>query len=261
MNDSLPVLFVSHGSPMHAVMPSDAAISWAKIATEIPRPDAILMVSAHWNTGLPLVSGAEKPETIHDFGGFPDELYRIRYPAPGNPALAQDISSLIRHGGMTAGVDGSRGLDHGAWVPLLKMYPDADIPVLQLSVQPELGAAHHYQLGLAIQTLRQQGVLVVASGHMTHNLRDWFGMQGQTGIAPYAKAFRDWVAERLESGAVDELLQWEDLAPGARRAHPSVEHFLPLFVGLGAAGPAAKGTSFFTGYDSGVLAMDAYRFD
>lgn len=258
----MPVLFVSHGSPMHAVEPSAAARDWALAAGGIARPTAILMVSAHWETELPLLGGTRQPQTIHDFGGFPDELYRIRYAAPGAPDLARRIVALLRDAGLDAGIEGFRGLDHGAWVPLLKMYPQADVPVLQLSVQPGRDAAHHVALGRALVSLRDEGVLIIASGHMTHNLRDY--MMSWRGVPSdgYAMAFRDWIAERLEAGREGDLLQWESLAPHARRAHPTPEHFLPLFVAFGAGrGDTVRPTRFHDGFEQGVLAMDAWRWD
>lgn len=233
------------------------------MATRFPKPRAVLVVSAHWDSSLPLLGGAAQPETIHDFGGFPPELYRLRYPAPGAPDVAQEALALLRVAGFTAGIDGCRGLDHGAWIPLLKMYPHAEVPVLQLSVQSQLGSVHHYALGRALTGLRDSGVLILASGHMTHNLRDAFaGMRGasQPSGASYASEFRDWVDACLREGRAEDLLQWDTKAPHARRAHPTVEHFLPLFVALGAAcGSAAH--CVFSDYEYGVLAMDVYRFD
>lgn len=261
MNTRLPVFFFSHGSPMHAVEPSAAAQAWQAAVAQIPSPPAILMVSAHWESESPLLTGAETPETIHDFGGFPEALYRIRYPAPGSPELASQALGLLREAGFAAAVDVNRGLDHGAWVPLLKMYPRAEVPVVQLSIQPRQDAAHHFALGAALAPLRECGVLIVASGHMTHNLRDWFAQQGAGEVVPYAREFRDWVDSRVRSGALEDLLAWASLAPHARRAHPSVEHFLPLFVALGAAGTGYTAESLCAGYDGSVLAMDAYRFD
>src|SRR6476646_8602755 len=171
--ERLPTLFLSHGSPMHAVSPGVVGDAWATLGHRIARPDAIVIASAHWETSIPMVTGNPKPETIHDFGGFPRELYALRYPAPGAPDLAARVVMLLKEAGVTAGVDGCRGLDHGAWVPLRWMYPDADVPVTQLSVQPELGTAHHLRLGQALAALADEGVLIIGSGHMTHNLRDW----------------------------------------------------------------------------------------
>lgn len=207
------------------------------------------MVWAHWESSAPRLGCAVRPGTIHDFSGFPDELYRIRYPAPGAPDLALAAQTALRAAGLMAETE-ARGLDHGAWVPLLKMYPWADVPVLQLSVQPARDAAHHLALGAALGCLRAHGVLIVGSGHMTHNLRDWFLAQDDTPAA-YAVAFREWVAARLVRGETSALLDWVQAAPQAHRAHPTPEHFLPLFVALGAAGAGAQATCWHAGYDRG----------
>lgn len=260
MPDRLPVLFLSHGSPLHAIEAGAATTAWATEAGRLPRPTAILMISAHWESSLPLLGGAARPETIHDFGGFPAELYRLRYPAPGAPELARQAQTLLREAGIQAGIEGCRGLDHGAWVPLMKMYPQADVPVFQLSVQTGRDAAHHLALGAALAPLRNEGVLIVGSGHMTHNLRDWFHAQGED-TAAYAIEFRDWIAERLVKHETRTLLNWENAAPHAHRAHPTPEHFLPLFVALGAAGDKASASCVHTSFDHGVLAMDAWRWD
>lgn len=260
-NTPLPVVFLSHGSPMHAIQPGAAGAAWSALGESLPRPRAILAVSAHWETGMPMLSGSAQPETIHDFGGFPEALYRIRYPAPGLPELAGLIRDRLSVAGHAAGIDGSRGLDHGAWVPLRRLAPAADIPVLQLSVQADSCARHHHSVGAALRGLGEEGVLVLASGHMTHNLRDWFRHAGEKEPLPYAQQFRDWVDERVMDGRVEELLDWETAAPGARQAHPTPEHFLPLFVALGAAGPGYRAQRVFEGFDGPALAMDAYRFD
>src|SRR5262250_1308100 len=172
---TLPTLFLSHGSPMHAIEPGAAGKAWERLGRALPRPRAVLMASAHWETSVPMLTGNQKPQTIHDFGGFPAELFAIRYPAPGDSALATRAVALLKSAGITAGVDGCRGLDHGAWVPLRWMYPKHDVPVVQISVQPTLGTAHHVALGRALAPLADDGVLVVGSGHTTHNLRDWMG--------------------------------------------------------------------------------------
>ena len=215
------------------------------------------MVSAHWMTRQVRVGGSEQPETIHDFGGFPAELYALRYPAPGAPQLAQDIVDLLADAGIAAGIDRSHGIDHGAWVPLRTLIPAADIPVLQVSVQPELDARHHFALGAALAPLAERKVLIIGSGHMTHNLREY--MTGRPRAAQTV-AFRDWVHERLLAGDREALLDWAQRAPNARFAHPSVEHFLPLFVALGAAGEAATTEWLGGGWEVGVLAADNYLF-
>lgn len=256
----LPTLFLSHGSPMRAVDPGDAGAAWHALARELPRPRAVLVASAHWETSLPMVTANPKPETIHDFGGFPDALYRIRYGAPGAPEVAARAVALLKDAGIAAGADGCRGIDHGVWVPMLHMYPDADIPVVELAVQTGRDTAHHLHVGRALAPLADEGVLVVGSGHVTHNLRDWMGSRGATATLPYAGAFAEWLATTLAANDDDALVAWRD-APGAARAHPSDEHFLPLFVAWGAAGPGARATRAYRGFDGAALAMDAYRFD
>src|SRR6478752_9377087 len=158
MTSPLPTLFLSHGSPMHAVRPGAAGTAWRALAAELPRPRAILMASAHWETSLPLLTGNTRPQTIHDFGGFPQELYAIEYAAPGAPDVSTRAVELLRNVGMAAGIDGCRGLDHGAWVPLLQMYPERDVPVVQISLQPERGTAHHVAVGRALAPLAHEGV-------------------------------------------------------------------------------------------------------
>lgn len=262
-----PTLFISHGSPMHAVQAGRAGALWTELGSRLRRPSAILIASAHWETELPMVATSRTPETIHDFGGFPPELYRIRYPAPGAPQVAERALVLLKDAGFVATANGCRGLDHGAWVPLLKMYPDADVPTAQISVQPTLGTEHHLRMGGALAALAAENVLVIGSGHMTHNLGDWMRtLQGrgrdivEGGAVPYVEQFRHWVDARLQSGNRAELVRYRELAPHAQRAHPSDEHFLPLFVALGAAGAAPQVERLDPGVDSGVLAMDSYLF-
>lgn len=254
-----PSVFVSHGSPMHALQPGPAGEAWKALGRRLARPRAILISSAHWETDLPMLTGTAKPQTIHDFSNFPEPLYRLRYPAPGAPELAQRAQALLREAGFGASIDGTRGLDHGAWAPLLYMYPEADIPVVQISVQPALGPRHHVQLGKAVRPLAQEGVLIIGSGHMTHNLRDW--ARGQGRAEPYAREFAEWVRAQLEEHDLETLADYRSRAPHAARAHPTEEHFLPLFVALGAASEKYKPERVYSGIESGVLAMDAYVFN
>jgi 4,5-DOPA dioxygenase extradiol len=207
-----------------------------------------------------MLTGNPKPETIHDFGGFPAELYKIRYPAFGAPGLATEAVALLKDAGITAGVDGCRGLDHGAWVPLLWMYPDAGVPVVQLSVQPELGTARHVELGRALSPLVSDGVLIVGSGHMTHNLRDWMANPRRHEPMKYAQAFAGWMHDRLRSHDTAALVAYRERAPEAARAHPTEEHFLPLHVAWGAAGADPKVERIVEGFEAGALAMDSYLF-
>jgi 4,5-DOPA dioxygenase extradiol len=247
---------------MHALHAGAAGEAWTALAKRLGKPRAIVMASAHWETNIPMVTGTATPETIHDFGGFPEELYRIQYAAPGAPALAEEVQGLLRKADICTGIEANRGLDHGAWSPLLHMYPDADVPVVQLAIQPDRGARHHLAMGRALESLRDEGVLIIGSGHMTHNLRDFFTARGQNGgaVAPYAREFRDWVDLRVQGNRVDELVDWDTQAPSALRAHPSPEHFLPLFVALGAAGEHWKTETVFAGFEGSALAMDAYAF-
>jgi 4,5-DOPA dioxygenase extradiol len=257
---TLPALFVSHGSPMTAIEPGPAGGAWAALGRDAGRPRAILVCSAHWETELPMLTGSRAPPTVHDFGGFPPALYALQYPAPGAPDVAAEAVALLKAHGLAAGIDGARGLDHGAWVPLMHMVPAADIPVVQLSVQPSRGAAHHLELGSALAPLAERGVLIVGSGHVTHNLRDWIAFGGRPGALAYVGRFAEWVAHVLASHDTDALANWRERAPDAARAHPSDEHFLPLLVAYAAAGAHPRVDRVHQGVDGGALAMDAYRF-
>ena len=256
----LPTLFLSHGSPMHSIEPGATGSAWAELGKALGKPAAVLIASAHWETDVPMVTGNPRPETIHDFGGFPEALYEIRYPAPGSPDLAVRAVALLKRAGMAGGIDGCRGLDHGAWVPLRWMYPDADVPVVQLAVQPGRGTAHHVELGRALAPLRDENVLIVGSGHITHNLRDWMQQRQRPQSQAYARDFAAWLKDALERGDTDALVRYRELAPGAVRAHPTDEHFLPLFVAWGAAGARGPVERVVEGLESGVLSMDSYLF-
>ena len=260
MQEKQPILFISHGSPMTALGGDELSKTWMALAGRLARPAAILMVSAHWNTRLPIVTGSARPETIHDFGGFPAELYQLRYPAPGAPELAQRIKQQLTEAGIATGIDASRGLDHGAWVPLRVLFPAADIPVLQLSVQPERCARHHYALGAALASLANENILIVASGHMTHNLMD-FMRPGGVRPSVDSRSFREWAHTHLMSNASEPLFDWQQAGPGAKSAHPSPEHFLPLFVALGAAGDKHRTEWLGGGWVEDALAADNYLFE
>lgn len=257
---ALPTLFLSHGSPLHAVRAGAAGRAWVEIARALPKPKAILIASAHWETSLPLLTGSRAPQTMHDFGGFPPELYALRYPAPGAPEVAAQAVELLRGAGITAGIDGCRGLDHGAWVPLLHMYPAHDVPVVQLSLQPGRGTAHHVALGRALAPLASEGVLIVGSGHATHNLRDYLQRSRTEAPLPYVTAFTDWLAARIAAHDVAALVAYREVAPDAERAHPTEEHYLPLLVAVGAAAADARSEHVRIGNDGGVLALDAWIF-
>jgi 4,5-DOPA dioxygenase extradiol len=210
-------LFLSHGSPMHALEAGGAGRAWRELADHLPRPRAVLIASAHWETSLPMLTGREALETIHDFTGFPAALYRERYDAPGAPDVARRATELLQGAGFTAAINGCRGIDHGAWVPLKWMYPQRDVPVVQLSVQPELGPAHHLAIGEALAPLVAEDVLVIGSGHVTHNLRDWSRDGTDTTPLAYVQQFSDWLERALASGDRDQLAAYRDHAP-VRRA-------------------------------------------
>ncbi|MBP2298195.1 DODA-type extradiol aromatic ring-opening family dioxygenase [Azospirillum picis] len=248
-----PSVFVSHGAPTLTLETSAGRDFLAGLGERLGRPSAILAVSAHWTTRSAAVSGAVAPETIHDFYGFPDALYRLRYPAPGAPALAERVAALTG-----AAIDPSQGLDHGAWVPLMLMYPQADIPVAQLSVMPGRSAAEHVALGRKLEALRREGVLVLGSGGAVHNLREF--RFGGTGAASWATGFAGWLDAALEAGDAEAVGNWLTASPDARRAHPTDEHFLPLPVALGAAGPSPRTERLHAGFEHGSLGMHAYAF-
>ncbi len=241
---------------MHAIQPGAVRAVWEGIARDLPRPEAILIASAHWETDIPALTGVARPETIHDFYGFPKPLYEIQYPAPGSADLASRALHLLKEGNFNAVVDSSRGLDHGAWSPLLYMYPKADVPVVQVAVQTELGPRHHLNLGRALAPLAREGVLIIGSGHVTHNLRD----RSEGPAVAYAREFQAWVKDRIDTQELDALVNYRALQPAGVRAHPTDEHFLPLFFALGAAPANYTPERLYDGIEMGALAMDAYRF-
>lgn len=255
----LPALFVSHGAPTFPLTDAPARTFLEQLADELgERPRAILVVSAHWETASPMVTASAVNETIHDFFGFPEALYKIRYPAPGAPWLAKRVAELL---GDAVEQDAGRGLDHGAWVPLRLIFPDADVPVVQLSVQSRHGPDYHYQLGQALALLRQEGVLVVGSGSFTHDLSSFRQYRDALHAAApdWVNQFADWMSAALEQGRVEDLLAYRSRAPHAARNHPTEEHLLPIFV---AAGTAAGGPvrHLHQSTTHGVLRMDAFAF-
>ena len=259
----LPSLFISHGSPMTALQDSPASAFMRQLGGLLARPRAILVISAHWETTRPLVSAPPHNTTIHDFYGFPPELYQLRYTPPPAPELARRVADLLAMAGFNCGIDDTRGLDHGAWVPLLLAYPAADIPVLQLSVQTALGPAHHLALGAALLPLRQAGVLIMGSGSFTHDLRRFAAGRAAWDApeTPDVTAFCAWMDERIRAGDLASLADYRRLAPHATAQHPSEEHLLPLHVALGAAGPRIQATRLHASVEYGFLRMDTYRFD
>lgn len=253
----LPALFISHGSPMLALEPGASGSVLARLAAELPRPRAILVVSAHWETEQLLLTGATQPQTWHDFHGFPPALYDLRYPAPGDPELAAEVIELLGAAGFNATLDPRRPYDHGVWVPLSLMYPAADIPVIQLSLPSRQGPELQTRLGQALSGLRERDILLIGSGSITHNLGELDWRAGSDKVADWAEAFRQWMVQQLAANDEQALHRYRQLAPAAARNHPSDEHLLPLFFARAAGGAFAIEHSGFT---YGALGMDIYRF-
>jgi 4,5-DOPA dioxygenase extradiol len=258
---AMPTLFISHGAPTLVIDPIPTHDFLVKLGQELPRPRAILCISAHWESFMPQIGGVARPSTIYDFGGFPPELYKMQYPAPGEPALARRAADLLIATGLSVRIDPLRGLDHGAWVPLKLMFPDASIPVVQLSVETRRGAAFHVAIGRTLQPLRSEGVLIIGSGSATHNLGEYRGHQMDTPAPEYVRNFDAWLEKVVTTGDEEALVRYDQTAPEPRRAHPTQEHFLPLFVPFGAAGPGAKGRKIHSAYNFGILSMAAYQWD
>lgn len=265
---TLPALFVSHGSPMMALEPSAARDFMTSLAHRFERPRAILVISAHHDAahegGHVTVTASATPPTIHDFGGFPPALYAMRYPAPGDPALAERVATLLATGGFDARLDPSRGLDHGAWVPLSLAYPAADVPVVQLAIFSGQSPEWHHALGQALAPLRDEAVLIIGSGSMTHNLRAFATARPtiDTPAPPWVSAFAEWVAARMAAGDAPEVLHAVELAPHGQDNHPTMDHILPLFVAMGAGsgdGPL-RAERLHDSVTYAILAMDAYAF-
>ncbi|MBD1918976.1 MULTISPECIES: class III extradiol ring-cleavage dioxygenase [Cyanophyceae] len=254
---SLPSLFISHGAPDLPLRTGPTQDFLRSLLQTLPKPKAILAISAHWLTAQPTVSAAKQPKTIYDFGGFSQALYELTYPAPGSPKLAEQVISNLADAGYSARVDCNRGFDHGVWTPLILAAPEATIPVVQLSLQPHETPLHHYQLGKALAPLRDEGVLIFASGAATHNLGAFDGNYDAPPPA-WAVAFDDWLAEAIATNDIQRLLNYRQHAPYAAKNHPSEEHLLPLFVALGAGGP---GQQLHHGFTYGAFSMAAYQFD
>lgn len=253
----LPSLYISHGSPMLALEPGASGPALARLAGELPKPRAIVIVSAHWENNELLVSGNPQPETWHDFGGFPKALFEVQYPAPGDPQLAAEVVQLLKRSDLPARIDTERPFDHGVWVPLSLMYPQADIPVVQVSLPTPGGPALQTRVGHALASLREQGVLLIGSGSITHNLRELDWHAGPESVEPWAREFRDWMIEKLEANDEAALHDYRQQAPNAVRNHPSDEHLLPLYFARGAGGTFSVSHKGFT---MGALGMDIYRF-
>jgi 4,5-DOPA dioxygenase extradiol len=259
----LPSLFLSHGAPTLALERSPAGQFLDSLGTALPRPRAIVVASAHYLSPQAAAGAAGTPRTIHDFSGFPQALHELQYPAPGAPRLAEEILRRWRAAGLEPRTEATRGLDHGVWVPLLRMFPAAEIPVVPVAVDPRADARAHFRIGRALAGLGDEGVLVIGSGGFVHSLGDLDWRDAQAPMAGWAAEFADWMHARLLERDLDALLDWSQRAPHAARAHPTVEHLMPLFVALGAAsadGMAPSARRLHRSHQFASLALDAYAF-
>jgi 4,5-DOPA dioxygenase extradiol len=255
-----PTLFISHGSPTFAIDPRQAGPALTALGQTLSRPKAILIVSPHWTTREPRVATTPRPQTIHDFGGFPPALYQLQYPAPGAPDVAQRAIDLLRAAGHKAEADTQWGLDHGAWVPLLHLLPQADVPVFQVSLPARLDGEGAYAYGQALAPLAAEGVLIIGSGSLTHNLYEVRFDAPDASAETYAVEFAHWIQTVVTGRDHARLQQTMALAPHAQRAHPTAEHLWPLMVAAGAAGAEVPATRIDGGVTHGVLVMDAFVF-
>ncbi|KAI9087818.1 hypothetical protein K1719_030148 [Acacia pycnantha] len=254
--------YISHGSPMLLIdetIPARAFLQKWKTDVFPRRPSAILMISAHWDTEFPSVNTVSRNDTIYDFYGFPEFMYQLKYPAPAAPDLARKVKELLEASGIErVEEDRVRGLDHGAWVPLMLMYPEADIPVCQLSVSANRDGMFHYKMGKALAPLKEEGVLIIGSGSATHNLRT--ANRNAIDDVPWAVEFISWLKDSLLNGRYEEVNKFEEKAPNAKMAHPKAEHLLPLHVAMGAAGDNAKAKVIHDSLRGGTISYASFSF-
>jgi len=254
---TLPGLFISHGSPMLALDPEQVGPALERLSINLPKPEAIIVMSAHWESQALEVSIATRPETWHDFRGFPAELYEIHYRAPGNPELAEEILHLFAEAQIQAHANNIRPRDHGVWMPLLHMYPEAEIPVIEISLPMGMSADEIYQIGQVLAPLRERQILLIGSGSITHNLAElnWHGNTSE--VPEWASTFRNHVVSKLSHSSYDEVLEWQHL-PYIARNHPTLEHLAPLFFAMGTG---SRFSLVHSSFSMGALGMDIYRFD
>ncbi len=257
---TLASLFVSHGSPMMALEPGKTGALLRNLGVQLPRPKAILIMSPHWCTASAQVNNARKPRIIHDFGGFPEPLYALDYPATGSPELAERVATLLTAADIATATDNSWGLDHGAWVPLRYLYPEADIPVVQLSLQAHQPPAYHYRIGQLLAPLAQDNILLMGSGSFTHNLRELRPNLPDAVDPPHLTEFLQWFLQKMSGGDLEALFNYRHLAPHAVRVHPSDEHLLSLFFAMGAADEWKHFIHLDSGSTYQSLRMDAFAF-
>ncbi len=254
----MPALFVGHGNPMNALERNVYTDTWRAVGTSLPRPRAVLCISAHWYVRTTMVTAMASPRTIHDFGGFPPELFAVRYDAPGSPVLAEEIRLLLAP--LDVGLDQAWGLDHGTWSVLVHMFPEADVPVVQLSIDRAQPASFHYRLGAALAPLSEDGVLVLGSGNVVHNLETYAWGGHPSAAFDWAVRFDDQVRRLLDNGDHAPLVDYEQMGPDARLAVPTPDHFLPLLYVIG-AGPRRRVSYPVQGIEGGSISMLTVRLD
>lgn len=256
----MPALFIGHGSPMNGIEDNEFSRQWSILGKEIPKPSAVLVVSAHWLTRGTWITAMDHPKTIHDFGGFPQELYEVQYPAPGNPTLAKETSELITS--VSVGLDHEWGLDHGTWMVVRHMYPEANIPVLQLSIDYYESPDFHYQLGKELRELRKRGVLIIGSGNMVHNLRmvAWDKLNESEFGFDWALEMNTLFKTKIESKDHRDLIEYKNLGHAGRLAIPTPDHYFPLLYLLGIQGEKEDVSFFNDKAVGGSLTMTSVKF-
>lgn len=259
----LASLYVPHGAPTFSIQPEKAGQALIDLGRQfLGQAKGVVVVSPHWQTSIPTVGTASSFETIHDYSGFPDELREISYPAKGSDTLATQVVHALEAVGAPVCTDRTQGLDHGAWVPLRYMFPNAEIPVTPLSLLRQGGPKAAYRLGQALEPLRRQGILIVGTGSLTHNLADYRARsESGLGTPDYVHKFSDWLAEMGQKRDLEKLFAYRTESPDGAQAHPTEEHLLPFFVALGAAGKGALAKRIHQSVQNIVLSMDAYRFE
>ena len=262
---TMPSVFISHGGPNVVTEPSQAKDFLEHLSDFTGRPRAIVIVSAHFETNGPVVVTDPAPGMIYDFGGFAPELYEMVYPAPGEPELAAEVAELLAGAGFNPRVAPERGYDHGTWTTMKLAFPEADIPIVQLSIDPSRDARYHYALGQALAPLREREVLLVGSGHITHNLRGIFGLMrfgkaGDPQMPNKVEAFTSWFAEKFAEGDREAILDWSSEAPFVRENHPTDEHLMPLFFAYGAGGETPVAERIHDSTQYGSFAWDSWKF-